>query len=63
MNILIFTHNHLEVLKMTKQERISALEQESRDLYNQSQWMSTSALDRIDARQEAIAAEIEELKA
>ena len=48
---------------MTKQERISALEQESRDLYNQSQWMSTSALDRIDARQEAIAAEIEELKA
>ena len=48
---------------MTKQERIQQLEQERTNLYNQSQWMPTSALDRVDERQNEIDEELKELKA
>jgi hypothetical protein len=50
---------------MTKQaieKRISQLNQESRDLYNQSQWLPESKQDRVDERQNQISAEIKELE-
>ena len=48
---------------MTKEQKIAMLQQESRDLYNQSQWLPESKQDQVDARQNQISKEIEELKA
>jgi len=48
--------------KVEIENKIDALRNESMDLYNRSQWMSTSQLDAVDTRQNQIQEEISELE-